>query len=92
MNVVELCARAIDPACFSPIADGIEGYEVRRLEALERVTTIIDTLAANVTIDMGLAGADEVNKQMRGPGPGADYHAAVDAFRAMLAAAKEQGL
>lgn len=36
------------------------------------------------TMDMGLAGAEQINKQMRGPGEPADYDAAMDAWQAMI--------
>lgn len=43
------------------------------------------------TLEMGLAGADQVNKHMRGPGAPADYDAAKDAYRAMIQAQEKQG-
>ena len=43
------------------------------------------------TMEMGLSGADAVNKQMRGPGAPADYDAAMDCFRAMIDKVMEVG-
>ena len=42
------------------------------------------------TLEMGLAGAEQVNKHMRGPGAPADYDAAMDAYSAMLSASKSE--
>lgn len=59
----------------------------RLLSALHAAGLVV--VPREPTMDMGLKGADEVNKQMRGPGASADYDAAMDAYRAMIAAANK---
>jgi len=67
-----------------------DAYTCGAAEALTALEAAgFQVVPVDPTQEMGLAGAAEVDKQMLGPGAPADYHAAVDAYRAMLAAAKE---
>ncbi len=83
VNPIEAMARAHWQHGEEMLAWDDMPAEMKALCCSEMVAALT-SLSENITVEMGLAGAAEVNKQMRGPGPGADYHAAVDAFRAML--------
>lgn len=90
MGVLEAMARAMimaQPAHRSRDWSCNPIYDAEWIDGSRLARAALQALLDNVTIDMGLAGAVEVNKQMRGPGAPADYHAAVDAFRAMLTTA-----
>lgn len=78
----EMKQRMADVLCERYGGVSFEQTSPKGKRALERdVDALLE--AMEPTMDMKLAGAEAINKQMRGPGEPADYDAATDCWAAM---------
>lgn len=80
MTPREIIAEIVAPALYDVIDMDHAADEI--IAALDKAGFAIVPKEPN--IDMGLAGAEQANKHMRGPGAPADYDASMEAYRAMI--------